>query len=633
MSASVTIEASLGFNGTFSLNKWAPIHVVLENRGRTIKGLLEVIVTSGSEFQGNVHDTTYDREVELPTRSKKMYAFTTHIDSITHPMIIRLKQDGKTIVAKTLNLRNHNTENKLVLFSGIDNVPDASSMPERAVQPIVSHARFLPEIWYGYEGVEMIVMDARILDDLRERQFRALSDWVRKGGKLIASGRSNYGSFLNQRTRQLLPVKILGLKRIYKIHSLEKFCGHGMTSSEGFPILRVEMEGAWRLVQEDDTPIILQRRLGMGHVTFLAFDLDSPPFSEWSGRKAFWKKILSLNPFAVDPGFKLEEKKVLSTLTASIPARFPAFVFVLLFIIVYIILVQILFNRIERKRAQRPKYFIFLLAVIALFSFFSYQLFFNKNTHKDPVYNSFLHLEIKNRSMTAKADYIGGLYGLKHGNHQLNFGTTFYPLVPIRPDWPRDVTLRTLAFHENEDEQILSIPLEKWSHRFLRMSTWMDFQIRGQAVRDDESLLIMVENMTSHTILDGWIYYAGRFFSVGDIPSGKKLVKRLTNREINKKAMFLSETASSVVKEMVGDNPSSPFEKIRNSLLQNLLLQVHARYHGKPEGIYLFGWIDSGVIQNPLTGLGIDSDGAVLLGLETQIIGVQGVKDSRIRGN
>ena len=622
-SAPVTLDANLGFNGTFSLNKWTPINIVLENSGRTLKGTLEVIVTSGSEFQGNVQDTTYDREVELPTRSKKMYAFTIYIDSNIHPLIIRLKQDGKTIVAKSINLRTHNTQKKLVPFLGIENVPEASSMPEKGIQPIISHGRFLPEIWFGYEGVEVTVMDARVLDNLREKQFTALTEWVRKGGKLITSGRSNYGSFLNQRTRQLLPIKILGLKRVFEIKSLENFCGQGITNSDGFPILRVEMEGALRLVQEADTPIILQKTLGMGQVIFLAFDLDSSPFSAWSGRQAFWKKILSLNMLALDPGFKLEEKNILSAMISSIPARFPAFVFVLLFLIVYIILIQIIFKRLERKSEQRLKYFMLLLVIIALFSFSSYRLFFNKNTYKDPSYNSFLHLKTSNQNMTANAEYVGGLYGLKHGNHRLNFGTTFYPLVPIRPDWPRDVTLRTLAFHENEEDQILSIPLEKWSHRFLKMSMRMDFQIRGQAFRDDQGILIMVENMTSHTILDGRIYYAGRFFSVGDIVSGKKPVKRLTNMEIVKGALFHPEEASSMVEEMVGDHPSSPFENFKNSLLEGLLLQVYSRYHGKQEVIYLFGWIASSVIQNPLTSIGTDAEGVALLGWETQLKRVQ----------
>ncbi len=147
----------------------------------------------------------------------------------------------------------------------------------------------------------------------------------------------------------------------------------------------------------------------------------------------------------------------------------------------------------------------------------------------------------------------------------------------------------------------------------------MDFQIRGQAFRDDQGILIMVENMTSHTILDGRIYYAGRFFSAGDIAPGKKLVKRLTNREINKGALFHPEEASSMVEEMVGDHPSSPFENFKNSLLEGLLLQVYSRYHGKQEVIYLFGWIASSVIQNPLTSIGTDGGWVTLFEWETQL--------------
>ena len=76
VSAPISMETSLGFDGVFSLNTWTPLNVVIENTGRTFSGRLEVLVTTGSEFRGDVQDTIYSREVELPTRSKKKYAFT-----------------------------------------------------------------------------------------------------------------------------------------------------------------------------------------------------------------------------------------------------------------------------------------------------------------------------------------------------------------------------------------------------------------------------------------------------------------------------------------------------------------------------------------------------------------------------
>ena len=61
----IAIEYSLGFNDRFQLGKWTPLTVVLENRGRTTSGILEVIVTSGSEYLRNIHQTVYSMDVEL----------------------------------------------------------------------------------------------------------------------------------------------------------------------------------------------------------------------------------------------------------------------------------------------------------------------------------------------------------------------------------------------------------------------------------------------------------------------------------------------------------------------------------------------------------------------------------------
>ena len=64
-SASITMEYSLGFNGIFQLGKWAPLNIMLENRGRTTSGTLEVVVTSGSEYRRDVHDTPYSMDIEF----------------------------------------------------------------------------------------------------------------------------------------------------------------------------------------------------------------------------------------------------------------------------------------------------------------------------------------------------------------------------------------------------------------------------------------------------------------------------------------------------------------------------------------------------------------------------------------
>ena len=307
-SASVSMEYSLGFNSLFSLNRWTPLNIILENRGKTIYGLLEVVVTSGSEYRRDVHDTTYSMDVELPTNSKKLYSFTIFIDSFTHPLVIRLKDSQETILFSSVNLRSHYVDKPLVLVVGNKIPPDFSPILPERVLPISLRPQFLPETWYGYDGVEMLIMQASVWKNLRERQYIALTKWLEGGGYLITSGGLNYGSLLNERGGRIISVNILGSKRIFELNSLEEFAGQRLTSSDPFLVVKAEIKESVTLVEEDDIPIIIQKEVGLGKIIFLAFDYQRPPFAEWTGKNHFWNRILSLRPLAFVSGIDHKEQ-------------------------------------------------------------------------------------------------------------------------------------------------------------------------------------------------------------------------------------------------------------------------------------------------------------------------------------
>ncbi len=127
-SAGFSLDYSIGFNGHFQLDNWTPLSVVLDNRGRATGGNLEVIVTSGSEYQGDVYRTIYTTEVDLPQNSKKRYAFTILIKSFAHELIIRLRQDDDIIFSKSINLRSHFTEKDFAVVADSFVAPDILSV-------------------------------------------------------------------------------------------------------------------------------------------------------------------------------------------------------------------------------------------------------------------------------------------------------------------------------------------------------------------------------------------------------------------------------------------------------------------------------------------------------------------------
>jgi len=617
--ASITMEHSLGFNGLFLLNRWSPLSIILENRGRTTHGLLEVVVTSGSEYRRDVHDTTYSMDVELPTNSKKLYAFTIFIDSFTHPLLIRLKSAEKTVLSRSINLRPHYVTKPMVLFVGGRTPPDLSSMLPERVLPIISRPQFLPETWYGYDGVEMLIMHASAWKNLRERQYNALSEWLKGGGFLISSGGLNYGSFLKERIKRLLPIHILGLKRIVELNSLEQFCGQRLTSPDPFLLIKAEIEDAKALIKEGDIPVIIQKDIGRGRILFLAFDHQQPPFTEWSGRYPFWSTILTMRPTADISNIDHKEQEILSSMISEIPMRFPAFLVAFPFMALYVICALFLLKRIENKMVQRWKYLSYLMTVIILFSAASYWFFFYTNSKKHLSYNGFLHIKIKGPEAITSMKYILGLYTLQNGDYRLSFGPEYYPITAIIPEKYEDETLHNFTLLENNAEQTVLISLDKWSYRFLKMNTFIKFPVRGEAVMDEQGLVITIENRSPYSITDCQVYLANNFYFFGNIAPNKKQVKRLGRSILNQQGLFRVQEAGVIAQGIVPDSPDSLLQKIQKSLVQDLLISIHSLHNSQQNSLHLFGWIESHVIPTSLEKTGLTAGGVALLEWEIPV--------------
>ncbi len=595
-SAAITMEYSIGFNGIFSINRWTPVNVILENKGRTINGVLELVVTSGNEYRRDVHDTIYSMDVELPTDSKKLYSLTAFIDSFTHPLIIRFKQGAKTIVSYAINLRSHYTSKELILAVGGDMAPDFLSKPSQDIFPVVTHAIFLPETWYGYDGVKMVVLHASAWNNLREKQFIALSEWIKKGGYLVTASGFNYGAFLEGRTRRLLPITILGFDRINRLNSLEPFCGRALTSTKPFLIIRARIDASEVLAAQEDIPVVIQKKIGMGKIVFLAFDYQTPPFTDWPGRHVFWNKMLDLRPSPEQTGADLEEKNILDAMMSSIPNRFPNYRWVIPFLALYVFLMYFVLNGLEKKHRHRWKYLSSLIAVIVVFSAVSAWAFLYTGASKGPAFNSFLHLKKSEIKGITSSRLIVGLYSLQSREYRFNLGETPYPVKALYSNLDKGEKFRSLVLHENSQGQSVLISLNRWSYRFFTLHSLINFPVQGKAFMTDQGLVSVIENMTSQLITDCQAYYRGRFFFFGDIAPDKKIVKKLASSALNKSGLFPDRSIEAIIAR-IGDKKSSPLlKKIQKRLMQDLLFSIHDRYQSKPETLHLFGWIESNVI-------------------------------------
>lgn len=82
--------------------------------------------------------------------------------------------------------------------------------------------------------------------------------------------------------------------------NLEGVKNLAMTGTKSSPYLRVPVVSELKPnavvgMLEAETPLFVERPVGLGTVSFFASDLATPPFSNWTGRSVLWAKILGIS--------------------------------------------------------------------------------------------------------------------------------------------------------------------------------------------------------------------------------------------------------------------------------------------------------------------------------------------------
>ena len=174
----------------------------------------------------------------------------------------------------------------------------------------------LPNRWFGYAPVDLVLLttgNRKFVDGLlgEDRHYKeALAEWVRRGGHLVVSCGRNQDSVpdLFNRANMPLPVNISPLQA-KSVEGLRGFLTVGTPpllataprDGVGGMLVLAKLEPKPGMSMEtivperggeNLSPLIVRWPYGLGQITLVAFDLDQPPFTTWSGQKDFWKRLL-----------------------------------------------------------------------------------------------------------------------------------------------------------------------------------------------------------------------------------------------------------------------------------------------------------------------------------------------------
>ena len=596
-SAGLWLDYSIGFNGHFQLNDWTPLNIILDNRGRAINADLEVIVISGSEYEGTVYRNMYKADVDLPQNSKKRYAFTVLIKSFTHELSIRLRQNETILLDKSINLRSHYTEKNFAVVADVFIAPDILSVLPNYLYPTDIRPEHLPETWYGYSSVNSLILRADTIRQLRDQQFQALSQWIEQGGFLVVGTGLNYGSLSDRRLQDLLPNRVDGHRQIFELKSLGEFCDHELSVNEPFLVLNTRIKDSKILVKEKDIPVITQKNSGRGQIIFLSFDFHGPPFSRWAGREMFWAKILSLKPKFDQPMIKLDDQQILNSMLAGIPLKSAQFKSIVIFVGVYLTLLWFLLIKIRKSDKSRWQYILCIGVLIVLFISISNWGLNIPKSKQTFAYNSFCQLDITDPLAPSAATYFIGLYSLTKIRYALNFGSTIFPATHLISERSRNKIPNAYELQNKDSGQQITGSLPRWSHSFYKLNLNLPSPLAGNARRDNSFMTLLVENMTIHRLVDCVIYYRKRVIFVEDILANNRRTIKLNLANLKKKEIFGEHEIKAIVRRLEGNGPASYLRAAQQLLAPDLLHQIHDKYKSRPDSLIFVGWMQTSLIQ------------------------------------
>ena len=318
------VGVQVGLGGYYRAGTWTAVRVTLRGGSRAASGQISLTVPDGDGVPSRA-TTPAEQPCLVPAGERRTFDLYTRFGRVRSRLDVEFRAEGGTarrvftaadqpgqgqFPAAVANHRG------LVVTVATDSlgVEEAFNLlrlppPDQAVVGRLEDAAQLPTQWYGYEGIDALVLctsQPKLYADLKPDgpQAAALEQWVQMGGKLILCVGSRGGEVLRDGTllARFAPGRFQKMVPFPQTDALEAYAGSSVPvpdSAGGRHELRVphltQVEGTIE-ARKLDLPLVIRQARGFGQVVFLAADPELPPFRQWSERGLLLGKLLDNPP-------------------------------------------------------------------------------------------------------------------------------------------------------------------------------------------------------------------------------------------------------------------------------------------------------------------------------------------------
>lgn len=322
---------SMGFDGLYKVGQWTPVEVTLLGGTDTTTGRVTITANDGDGVPATM-PTVGGRPTQVLAGRQSTARAIIRLGAIETDLTVRYTYDGGRIsrkfTTKTIGEPNsiptpYDVTQELIVSVGpsigLDEAAELSGDGyDSGTIAELSEISQLPTRWYGYDGVNYLVLSTSKPEIYRslipgDARHTALLQWVEMGGKVILCVGANApdvlaadapladlidGRFERMVTRQGFEAGEIGTT--LESYSEKRSPLRGLALSDesqvDLSVPLIEDYTGVAILKQGDLPLVLRSAFGFGTVTLVTLDLDTAPFAGWESRGQVVNKLLRKPP-------------------------------------------------------------------------------------------------------------------------------------------------------------------------------------------------------------------------------------------------------------------------------------------------------------------------------------------------
>jgi hypothetical protein len=604
----VILKAEAGFDGYVEEGKWMPVRITVENNGPDVEGIVQVKSTDYSKTS-----SAYGVGISLPTNSRKeFFIYARHPQGRFTNLDVEFVSDEKIIVKTSLRVITNDPQ---IIFTGIFssapskfNILNQVTSQNGITRVVRLYPSSMPDLAEGLEILDIIIFDDEDTGALTPAQQKAIELWIAKGGALYVIGGPKWQAS-SQGIKSLLPMQISGnvtTTAAADFGSYDVNTNEGSFQDEPLPADVETILATGKLTQDaqilatqGEYPLLIQRQLGRGKITFFAADPGLAPYKNWEGMLTVYENLFLFRPSqAAWFDGQWDTYSTNEALTTIAELDIPSIFFICGWLTFYILLIgpaNYLVLRIIKKREWA---WVTIPAIVILVSAVSYIYGFLYRGN-NPTLNRLTVVQAWDGVSQAESHSLIGIYSPQRDKYTLEAAENFllYPYTSSDMNLQGNTSWASVLNGQNITAP--DIPIEIGGMKVISAQGVasplpIEHDLTFHLSQGNSILMGTIVNNSDVILHDAVLVTPADWKTIGDLSPGKSIKTNLNVFDLGAGPTFYNAGAMSILNLNYPIAAEDEAARRKEAFLRSVLTTEFDESNGN-WGIYLMGWLEEPV--------------------------------------